>query len=161
MKLDLWQTGLPGSQPRVRIAATGLIVAFAALFAASVAMSYLLNRGQPDAQPPAPVAMPLAQTLDEWKVQLVTLLQDNKEFPADMHCERGSVQVRFRLDMQGQIVSREVLTSSGLAGFDQEGLALLDRIGRFPPPPPTIGPESLEFTVPIQFDGKGDGCAPN
>ena len=93
--------------------------------------------------------------------ELVTLLQDNKEFPADMHCERGSVQVRFRLDMQGQIVSREVLTSSGLAGFDQEGLALLDRIGRFPPPPPTIGPESLEFTVPIQFDGKGDGCAPN
>jgi TonB family protein len=180
MKLNFWQTELPGPEGRAWLAVAGVVGGFVALFVGSIALSYFLNRApsgateeresrplsqsidRPQAPPAqdAAVSLPPARTTDEWKVQLVTLLQHHKRFPDGMRCERGTVQLAFRLDREGGIVSRRIESSAGNAAFDAEALALLARIGRFPPPP-APAPEFQDFTVPIRFEGQGEGCARN
>ena len=98
--------------------------------------------------------------MDQWKTQLVTLLQRNKRFPEDMQCVSGNVQLAFRLDREGQIVSSRIQTSSGTPAFDAEALDMLVRIKRFPPPPQP-DTEFFNFTVPIRFEALNDGCPRN
>ena len=161
MKLDdLWNGG-PGPQWRVRLAAAGLAALFVVLFVASIALSYVLNRER--AQPGTgtlEAALPAAQTMDEWKIQLVTLLQRARRFPPGFECASGTVQLAFRLDRRGDVISRNIETPSGTAAFDQEALDMLARVGRFPAPP-EFAPEVMSFTVPIHFSAKEDGCPPN
>jgi protein TonB len=175
MRFKLWQTGLPRPERRVRLAVAGVTGAFVVLFAASIALSYVLNRApappatnetvvaapEPPAAPastPASVAAPASPaTMDEWKAALVTLLQRNKQSPPGTRCASGLVRLEFRLDREGQIVASEIQSSSGYGAFDAEALDLLARIGRFPPPPdPTQ--DVYNFTVPIRFEAATEGC---
>jgi TonB family protein len=151
------QSGL--SRLDLRLVVAGVISAFVVLFVASLTLSYILHRKQEPPAGAAAVPFAAAQTMDQWKIQLATLLERNKRFPDGATCERGTVQLAFRLDRQGAVVGSEVQTSSGIAAFDAEALDLVARIGRFPPPP-NPAQDVLHFTVPIHFEGTNDACTP-
>ncbi|CAN5354875.1 energy transducer TonB [soil metagenome] len=65
---------------------------------------------------------------------------------------RGKVIVSFTLNRAGRILSKRLRKSSGTASLDGAVIAMLDRIGSFPPFPPEIRSDSLPVSVPIVFE---------
>jgi protein TonB len=63
----------------------------------------------------------------------------------------GTTLVGFRLDSAGELLSAEIARSSGSALHDRAALAALRAAAPFPPPPPTIAPDRLAFTLPFVF----------
>jgi protein TonB len=94
-----------------------------------------------------------------WKAQIVALLNRNKRFPADKVCASGTVQLRFAVDRRGEIVSSAIQASSGVAAFDAEALAMLARVGRFPPSPDPARAVT-HCLMPISFDSVDDKRCP-
>lgn len=64
----------------------------------------------------------------------------------------GKVIVSFTLNRAGRILSTRLRKSSGTAALDGAVLAMLDRIGSFPPFPAEITPDTLPVSVPIVFE---------
>jgi protein TonB len=65
--------------------------------------------------------------------------------------QSGLVVVKFVVDMQGAIVSREVTTSSGSDVLDKAAIASIDRAAPFPPMPADLGEEKIVVSVPFRF----------
>ncbi|MFD2232810.1 TonB family protein [Phaeospirillum tilakii] len=63
----------------------------------------------------------------------------------------GTTLVAFRLDSAGELVSSEIARSSGSGLHDRAALAALRAAAPFPPPPATIAPDRLNFTLPFAF----------
>ncbi len=65
----------------------------------------------------------------------------------------GTVVVRFRVAAGGQLVSREITTSSGSKVLDEAAVAVLDRAAPFPPMPAGVASgEPMVVTVPFEFN---------
>jgi len=67
--------------------------------------------------------------------------------------ERGEVVVRFTVLAGGQLAGVSILRSSGRAGVDQAGLAIVRRAAPFPPIPAGAGRANWTFDVPLAFGG--------
>ncbi|MBS0267810.1 MAG: TonB family protein [Proteobacteria bacterium] len=63
----------------------------------------------------------------------------------------GTVVMRFTVDVDGRLLSKEVATSSGSKLLDDAATAALDRAAPFPPIPPEISIKPLAFTQPFKF----------
>lgn len=65
--------------------------------------------------------------------------------------DAGTVVVRFTVDARGNLVSREVATSSGSKRLDEAALAAVERASPYPPFPDGIGTPTIVVNVPFRF----------
>jgi protein TonB len=63
----------------------------------------------------------------------------------------GKVVVRFTIGPSGQLLSREILESSGIKGLDEAALATVEKAAPFPPIPVEVADGPLVRTVPFNF----------
>jgi protein TonB len=63
----------------------------------------------------------------------------------------GTVVMRFTVGTRGELISKEVATSSGHAALDNAAIAALERAAPFPPIPPEVSTRPLAFTQPFRF----------
>jgi protein TonB len=69
--------------------------------------------------------------------------------PAGVHME-GAIGIAFRLDRDGNIVSAEVVNSSGDPMLDRLALKTVQRAAPFPSPPQAAG-TAPSFTIQFHF----------
>jgi protein TonB len=88
-----------------------------------------------------------------YKAKIQRKLERYKKYPPRARSERqeGIATVRFTVNRAGQVVSFELLKSSGYPILDDEVAALLRRVNPFPAMPPEITDSTLILTAPIQF----------
>ncbi|MEZ5898168.1 MAG: TonB family protein [Hyphomicrobiaceae bacterium] len=65
--------------------------------------------------------------------------------------QAGTVVVKFKIGTDGQLMSREITTSSGSKVLDDAALAALDRAAPFPSMPAEVADEPLVVSVPFKF----------
>lgn len=65
--------------------------------------------------------------------------------------EAGTVVVRFAVDREGQILSKEVATSSGSAQLDAAALEAIDKAAPFPKFPREIENQQIVLSLPFRF----------
>lgn len=63
----------------------------------------------------------------------------------------GTVVVRFKIGVDGELISREIATSSGSDILDKAAVAALDRAAPFPKMPREASNEPLVVSVPFKF----------
>ncbi len=63
----------------------------------------------------------------------------------------GTVVMRYTIGLDGQILSKEVASSSGSKTLDEAANEALDRAAPFPPIPPEVSVKPLAFTQPFNF----------
>jgi len=86
-----------------------------------------------------------------WQQSLVARLTKVQHYPAQAHGVQGVVNLAFKIDRQGKVVSSKIAKSSGSAVLDPEALDLIKRAAPLPPPPADIPDSDLSFVVPIRF----------
>lgn len=102
---------------------------------------------------PPPPPRPTAAETASWHRKIVTQLERNKRPPPGIpRSQKGVVQLAFTIDRQGRVVSSRIIRGSGVAAFDQEAIATLQRAQPLPPPPPNMPGETFDFTVPRRFN---------
>jgi protein TonB len=85
----------------------------------------------------------------EYRGKLYAHLERKKINPRSR--EAGTVIVRFTVDAAGQVVSREVATSSGSKTLDEAAVASIDKAAPFPPMPGDIASAPMVVSVPFKF----------
>lgn len=63
----------------------------------------------------------------------------------------GTVVVKFKIGFDGELISREIATSSGSDILDKAAMAALDRAAPFPKMPREASNEPLVVSVPFKF----------
>lgn len=63
----------------------------------------------------------------------------------------GRVDVSFRIDHRGNLISAEVAHSIGNILLDKQALRAVRKAAPFPPPPSGIEAKDLTFTIPVRF----------
>jgi periplasmic protein TonB len=65
--------------------------------------------------------------------------------------DSGTTVVRFTVDAEGRVVSREVAASSGHKTLDEAALAAVERARPFPPFPDGLARDPLIVSIPFKF----------
>jgi protein TonB len=130
----------------------------------SLSVVFPLAIAQNMVPPPASTAPPPSETphtsgnspaLDpavaDWQKSLASRLQRFQRYPAEAHGASGTVNVSFRIDRQGNVVTSRIENSSGSAILDNAALALLKRASPLPRPPSALPDSNLSFAIPIHF----------
>lgn len=93
------------------------------------------------------------QARQNWFGQVLALLQKQKRYPrlALLRNEQGTAKVKFELDREGHLLHADLTDSSGHVALDKEALALVQRVGAFPPPPASVEGGRVSLEVPIAF----------
>jgi len=88
-----------------------------------------------------------------WQNELMIKLNEAKRYPSRARRSRqeGVGYLRFSMDREGNVLSKNIEQTSGHELLDEETLALIDRALPLPIPPAHIEDASLEFVVPIVF----------
>ena len=63
----------------------------------------------------------------------------------------GTVVVKFKVGAHGELLSREITTSSGSKVLDEAAVAALDRAAPFPAMPHEVANEPMVVSVPFKF----------
>ena len=63
----------------------------------------------------------------------------------------GTVWVKFKVSPSGELLSREIKTSSGSKVLDEAAMAAIDRAAPFPPIPREASNEPITISVPFKF----------
>jgi periplasmic protein TonB len=90
-------------------------------------------------------------SVDSWKKQIQTRLASNRAFPPAATGQSGTVKVKFAIDRQGKLISKELAESSGSELLDAAALRMVERSEPFPEPPAEANDDMLNFTVPVIF----------
>lgn len=117
--------------------------------------------------PPTPASTPAPKTAarrqgttdrpsDEamtWSKALMNHLSRHRRYPAAARQsgQQGKVQVRFRIDRKGQVLSAQVIKASRSSSLDAEAVAMLKRASPLPEPPDEVGGETIELVIPVEF----------
>jgi protein TonB len=80
-----------------------------------------------------------------WASRLMAHLEKFKRYPGR---ETGTATVRFSLDDAGNVLSYQLVKSSGSATLDQAVLDMVKRASPVPPPPPGV---HKTITAPVNF----------
>ena len=90
----------------------------------------------------------------DYMAQLSVWINRHKRYPrqAQRRGQEGTVKLRFAMNRSGQLLSSEVLGSSGYPVLDQAALAMLKRAAPLPPIPGELARQRLEVILPIAFD---------
>lgn len=85
-----------------------------------------------------------------WQSQLIAHLERRKRYPsaARRRGQEGTAQIRFTIDGSGNVLSAELVRSSGHAALDEAVLELMRRASPVPAPPPDA-PRTI--TAPVRF----------
>lgn len=77
--------------------------------------------------------------LMEWLAKVQSQLEKQKNYVVRQRISRakGTVKLEFRVHERGSIFSSRVVVSAGDPELDRLALAALQRVGSFPPPPPS------------------------
>lgn len=94
-----------------------------------------------------------ASALEAWKKKIVILLVSKRTFPPGAAGQSGTAKVKFVIDRQGKLISRELVESTGSALLDTAALSMIERAEPFPEPPAELSDDSFAFTLPINFAG--------
>lgn len=102
---------------------------------------------------PSPLSGATQAAVATWQGRMVAHLQKYKRYPrsARIKREEGTAQVRFTLDRSGNVLSSEIVASSGISSLDSASLALLARAQPLPKPPADYPSETFELIVPIDY----------
>ena len=90
-----------------------------------------------------------AKAIGLYMSQINSRVQKSK-LPARVRAQ-GTVIVSFTINVDGQLLSRAVATSSGSQALDEAATATLDRAAPFPPIPPEVSAKPLAFTQSFKF----------
>lgn len=63
----------------------------------------------------------------------------------------GTAVVRFKVSSNGEVISREIVTSSGNKVLDEAALASIEKASPFPAMPEGLQREQIEVSVPFRF----------
>ncbi|SIT08018.1 protein TonB [Insolitispirillum peregrinum] len=82
------------------------------------------------------------------------VLERAKRYPPAARAMRaeGVVSVRFTILSSGEVRNGEIVSPSGVAVLDQEGLALIARVSPLPPLPADYQRDRLTLVIPIRFN---------
>lgn len=85
-----------------------------------------------------------------WQSRLIAHLERRKRYPSGARSRReeGTAHVRFSIDRSGNVLSVQLVRSSGFAELDQEVLAMVRRASPVPAPPEGA---NLEVVAPVLF----------
>ncbi|WP_273757979.1 energy transducer TonB [Bartonella sp. AU55XJBT] len=77
--------------------------------------------------------------LMEWLAKVQSQLEKQKNYVVGQRTSRakGTVKLEFRVHERGNIFSSRVVVSAGDPELDRLAMAALQRVGSFPPPPPS------------------------
>ncbi len=86
-----------------------------------------------------------------WQSRLMAHLERRKRYPSSARGrgEEGTVQVRFSIDDGGNVLSSQIVKSSGHAALDEAVLDLMRRASPVPAPP-AGAPKTI--TAPVRFN---------
>lgn len=92
--------------------------------------------------------------LNAYAAQIRAKLNRYKKYPIEAAANMigGVVTVNFTVNRQGEVISSRMVNSSGQSMLDQEAMALLRRCNPFPPMPEALTRNTLNLTVPINFN---------
>src|SRR3954454_4482144 len=89
-------------------------------------------------------------TVEAWKKKIVIQLVSKREFPPGAKGQGGAAKVKFVIDRQGKLLSKELVESTGSELLDAAAaLRMVERAEPFPEPPAEV--TDLTFTVPVVF----------
>lgn len=88
---------------------------------------------------------------DAWKKKIVIHLMSKKEFPPGAIGQSGTAKVKFVIDRQGKLISREVVESAGSELLDAAALRMVEQAEPFPEPPAEVKDERYTFMLPVIF----------
>ncbi|MEM7176514.1 MAG: TonB family protein [Pseudomonadota bacterium] len=89
----------------------------------------------------------------DYVAQLAAILTRHKRYPrrARSRRQQGVGHLFFAVDSGGRVIVSSLRKSSGHRLLDDEILAILTRVGRFPPIPADLGQSRVDVVVPIRF----------
>jgi protein TonB len=92
--------------------------------------------------------------LNAYAAKIRARLNLYKKYPLEAAASRigGVVTVNFTVNRQGEVITSRLVKSSGHSILDQEAMALLRRCNPFPPIPKELTRDTLNLTVPINFN---------
>lgn len=109
--------------------------------------------------PKAPVAAPAlpsnSNALPSWQSDLLRHLAKFKRYPEDARRRgtQGVVQLRFKVDANGNVLSYEIAKESGSASLDRATLEMIRRAQPLPAPPREIlNNGTLEVVAPFVYN---------
>jgi len=90
---------------------------------------------------------------DSYRAGLSAALRRNLRYPVlpRERGQEGEVVVQFSVTRSGAVRGARIMRSSGIAAFDAEALALLERVSPLPPLPGGWPAEEAMFAAPIRF----------
>ena len=121
--------------------------------AASVAAMVAPNVAPAPVSPGQADSAMMLEARKNWIGLVMAYLEQHKRYPRQAQSLRqeGTVFLRFAIDRKGDILGARLEKTSDYSILDNEGLAMLERAGRLPPPPLEIKGDVIELVVPVRF----------
>lgn len=121
--------------------------------AASAAAMVAPNVAPAPASPGQANSAMMAEAKRNWMGLVMAYLERHKRYPRQAQSLRqeGTVSLRFSIDRKGDILNARLEKGSDYSVLDNEGLAMLKRAGRVPPPPSEVKGDVIELVVPVRF----------
>lgn len=85
-----------------------------------------------------------------WQRKLSLIVKKNQKYPAGK-TQGGSVRVSFKLNRRGNVISVDVIQSSGDPDYDREAVAMVRRSDPFPKPPAQVSDDEIPFNIVVKF----------
>lgn len=87
----------------------------------------------------------------DWNRKISAHLSAHKVNPEGKEPSNQTVKVSFALNRRGNVISVEVVESSGDAAYDAAAVSMVHKSDPFPTPPAALTEDRIERTVPIIF----------
>ncbi|RLA03493.1 MAG: hypothetical protein DRQ54_10675 [Gammaproteobacteria bacterium] len=112
-----------------------------------------VEQALPGAAQTGATAASTTDALPKWQNLLLAHLERHKRYPriARQRRQQGTAHVHFSMNRNGEVLSTEVILSSGHVLLDRSALAMVNRAQPLPAPPAEITGEVLEMIVPVKF----------
>ncbi len=109
-----------------------------------------------EAPPPVPAGPSLAEVeaaKGKYKRMLLAAMNKHKKYPriAKSRGWQGKVIIQFNLDRNGNILSKQIIQSSGHHSLDKAALKMAEKAAPFPRPPSVLQGDSFNIKVPVPF----------
>jgi periplasmic protein TonB len=96
-----------------------------------------------------------SEAVSQWKHRIVSQLLLHQYFPVDGCGMDGQVNVAFRIDRTGKLMSSNIVSGTGFPALDKAALEIVRRSQPFPPVPPEVTDDDLKLVAPMTFAKAG------
>jgi len=90
----------------------------------------------------------------DWGRKISAYFKQHLRYPKDKKGGKADVSLSVVLNRRGNVVSVEVVESSGDQAYDQEAIAMVRRSDPVPQPPAGLTDETFSFRLPVNFRDK-------